>query len=160
MFSADGSDHYFAAFFAGECARELRRCLDAAGENPQDWTLTWCPRSPVKYLETGFDQGEEVCRRMAKLLGCRCASLLAWEKFASEQKELDARARRENARDTLILRTSKIREGMKVLLFDDIITTGSTICAAADILHRSGASAVFPVALARTYPEAGHRTGK
>ena len=39
---------------------------------------------------------------------------------------------------------------MKVILADDIITTGSTVRAAAGLLYGAGADAVFPAAISRT----------
>ncbi|MBR5367425.1 MAG: ComF family protein [Clostridia bacterium] len=142
----------YADFFAGECARQIGRLLTDAGERPADWIFTYAPRSPEKFAECGFDQGEEVARRAAKLLGCSFARTLARASSSSEQKTLGAAQRRENAQEGLIPRRRSIREGGKYLLFDDIITTGSTITAAAELLYAGGAAAVFPVALARTYP--------
>ena len=140
-----------AEFFAGECAREIRRLMEKAEEDPADWVLSWCPRSPEKFMETGFDQGEEVCRPLSKLLGCRCASLLSRTTGSAAQKELNAEERQQNAQDSLFPRTSKIHPGMKILLFDDIITTGASIKAAVSVLLRGGAARVFPFSIARTF---------
>ncbi|MBO7405838.1 MAG: ComF family protein [Clostridia bacterium] len=142
----------YADFFAGECARQIGRLLAEAGEQPEDWILTYAPRSPEKFAECGFDQSEEVARRAAKILGCSFARTLARASSSTEQKTLGASERRENARQGLIPRRRSIREGGKYLLFDDIITTGSTITAAAALLYEGGAATVFPVALARTWP--------
>ena len=143
----------FSAFFAEECARQTALLLGEAGERPEDWILTYAPRSPGKFAEVGFDQGEEVARRMAELLGCPFVRSLA-RTSSSEQKTLGADARRENAREGFVLRRRAVREGGKYLLFDDVITTGATVAAAAELLRKAGAAEVFPVAAARTYPTA------
>lgn len=142
----------YAEFFAGECARQLGLLLEEAGEQPRDWIFTYAPRSPEKFAEVGFDQGEEVGRRAAKLLGCPFVRTLARASSSEEQKSLGAAERRENAREGLLPRRRSISDGGRYLLFDDIITTGSTVKAAAEILYEAGAADVFPVALARTYP--------
>ena len=142
----------YADFFAGECARQIGRLLDEAGERREDWILTFAPRSPEKFAECGFDQGEEVGRRIAERLGIPFERTLARTSHSSEQKTLGAEERRENAQEGLIPRRRSIRAGGRYLLFDDIITTGSTVRTAAELLYECGAEAVFPVALARTYP--------
>lgn len=143
----------FADFFAGELARELGRIFAQCGEDPREWTAAWCPRSPEKFMETGFDQGEELAVRLAKRLGCGARKLFVRSSRSEEQKNLGAGERRENAEAGLNLRKNAVKPGMKILLADDIITTGSTIRAAASLLVGAGAEAVFPVALARTMPE-------
>ena len=143
----------FADFFAGELAREIGRLFETCGEDPRDWTVGWCPRSPEKFMETGFDQGEELAVRLAKRLGCGSKKLFVRSSRSEEQKELGAADRKKNAEDSLSLKKNAVTPGEKILLTDDIITTGSTIRAAASLLLEAGASAVFPVALARTMPE-------
>ena len=143
----------FADFFASELAREIGRLFEKCGEDPRAWTVAWCPRSPEKFMKTGFDQGEEIALRLAKRLGCGARKLFVRSSRSEEQKELGADERRRNAEENLSLRRNAVTPGMKVLLADDIITTGSTIKTAASLLTGAGADAVFPVAIARTMPE-------
>jgi predicted amidophosphoribosyltransferase len=145
----DGS---FADFFAGELAREIGRLLDRRGEDPRKWTVTWCPRSPEKFMKTGFDQGEEISRRLAKRLGSRSEALLMRADLSEEQKSLGAEQRRQNARTSLGVRLKKLKPGMKILLVDDILTTGSTVRTSAELLYAAGAERVFPVLVAKTLP--------
>ena len=142
----------FADFFAGECARELNRRFEASGERIGDWTLTYAPRSTAKFLEYGVDQGEEVCRRTAKLLGCPFEKLFVRTRTAAEQKGLGEADRKVNAEESLIVRQNRVTPGGKYLLFDDIITSGATMSTAAQLLYENGAGAVFPFAIARTLP--------
>ena len=148
----------FAGFFASELARELERTLGRCGEEPAGWTVSWCPRSPEKFMETGFDQGEELAARVAKKLGIPSRSLFTRLSRSAEQKELGAEDRRRNAEEGLVLRQSAVKTGMKVLLLDDIVTTGSTLRAAASLLYGAGAETVFPAVLARTRRSGGKKT--
>ena len=148
----------YAGFFASELARELERTLGRCGEDPAGWTVSWCPRSPEKFMETGFDQGEELACRVAKKLGCPARSLFTRLSWSAEQKELGAEDRRRNAEEGLVLRRSAVKPGMKVMLLDDIVTTGSTLRAAASLLYGAGAEIVFPTVLARTRRSGGKKT--
>lgn len=140
----------FADFFAGELAREIGRLFASSGEDPEGWVVSWCPRSPEKFMKTGFDQGEELARRLADRLGCGARSLFVRAAGSAEQKSLGPVERRKNAAEGLILRGSAVVPGMKVILTDDIVTTGATVRAAADLLYGAGAEAVFPAVIART----------
>lgn len=63
------------------------------------------------------------------------------------QVGLDARARRENVRDAFVAKEQVA--GARVLLIDDVCTTGATMNACAIALKRRGAMAVWGLALAR-----------
>ncbi len=63
------------------------------------------------------------------------------------QVGLDARARRENVHDAFEVR--KRIAGARVLLIDDVCTTGATMNACAIALKREGAASVWGLALAR-----------
>ena len=141
-----------AGFFAGECARAARSALLARGEDPAGWAVTFAPRSAEKFLRYGFDQGDEAARRIAKLLGASFVPTVTRTRTASEQKTLGREARAVNAEEGLLVKSRAVRPGMKLLLFDDIITTGATVRTCARLLAEAGAAEVLPVAVARTLP--------
>ena len=49
--------------------------------------------------------------------------------------------------DVLEIHTDAVSEGSHVLLIDDVLATGGTICAAIDLIHRSGGKVVHVLAL-------------
>lgn len=49
--------------------------------------------------------------------------------------------------DVLEIHTDAVEEGSQVLLIDDVLATGGTICAAIDLIHRSGGKVVHVLAL-------------
>ena len=135
-------------FFARETAAEIMRLMHLSEERPEDWILTWPPRTPRAGLEYGFDQSEAVVRRISYYTG------IPWKKMlvrtgGLEQKGLGADEREENV-STLTLLRRKEAEGKRFILFDDVITTGATVREAADLLYDAGAEAVFPVCIAKT----------
>ncbi|MGN1346492.1 MAG: ComF family protein [Eubacteriales bacterium] len=139
----------FAQFFADELADEIERLFAAVGQPPEEWILTYPPRSTENFMKSGLDQSEEVTRRLAKRLGSPWKQTFV-KISGSEQKTLCAEDRMVNASRTLVPRKSAIEPGGKYLLFDDIITSGATMMAAARHLYFCGAAAVFPISIARS----------
>ncbi len=146
----------FADFFAGELSRCLKALFEREEEAPENWILTYTPRSAEKYEEYGVDQSEEIGRRTAKRLGCGFQQLFDRNEGV-EQKKLNAAERLENAEHSLEIRKDRITSGGKYLLLDDIITSGATMETAAKLLYFHGAGAVYPVAVARTMPKVRQR---
>ncbi len=142
---------YFACFFADELADEIFQLFENSGESLDEWTLTYTPRSVENYRRTGLDQGEEVTQYLAKRLGIPCKK--TFDKIqGEEQKTLNLEERMINASVTLIPKRNSIKKGEKYLLFDDIITSGATVMAAARHLYFCGAAEVFPISIARNLP--------
>lgn len=147
----------FAEFFACELSRCLENLFRRDGLTPDEWILTYIPRSAEKYAECGVDQSREIGRRLAKKLGIRFERLFDRDE-GREQKHLNAAERLENAEDSLVLREKKVIQGGKYLLLDDIITSGATMEAAAKLLYFHGAGSVYPIAVARTMPKKHRHT--
>lgn len=135
-------------FFAREAAAEIMRLMQLSEERPEEWIITWPPRTPRAVLEYGYDQSEAVARRISYYTG------IPWKKMlvrtgGREQKGLGAEEREANA-STLALLRRKEAEVKRFILFDDVITTGATVREAAEQLYGAGAEAVFPVCIAKT----------
>ncbi len=65
------------------------------------------------------------------------------------QVGLDAAERRRNVREAFLVRKAEAVEGKKILLIDDVMTTGSTVHECARVLKRAGAERVHVVTVAR-----------
>jgi predicted amidophosphoribosyltransferase len=67
-----------------------------------------------------------------------------------DQKSLPLASRKHNLKDSF--RVKRDLKGDRILLVDDVVTTGTTITEISDCLIQSGASDVVVFAVARTPP--------
>lgn len=113
--------------------------------------ITYSPRSNRKLVSQGTDQSYETAKRLSKRLGVPLVSCFL-HKGNVQQKSLGNAGRNANAESSTEFRfgaKEKIN-GKNVLLYDDIITTGATLSAAARLLKENGAVGVVCVTAARS----------
>ena len=101
------------------------------------------PIHPNRMKERGYNQAEIPARVLAERLGISLdTGLLRRTKKTQAQKELDKRERMRNLSGAFCC-TAALKNRERILLIDDIYTTGSTMHACALSLRRAGAEAVF-----------------
>ncbi len=107
---------------------------------PLHWWRRWC---------RGFNQAELLGRRLGALRGQRVGRLLRRVRWTAPQTHLSRQERRENVRGAFALRRGVAVADKKILLIDDVVTTGATASEAAGVLRKAGARvAVAVVAVA------------
>jgi len=114
-----------------------------------DWVLPM-PLSDARLRERGFNQAHELARRLAP--GKTEPTLLRRLLEAPPQVGQDRAARQAAVQHAFALdpmRAAQLR-GRKLLLVDDVMTTGASLFSAAAVLRRAGARQVSAVVLART----------
>ena len=95
----------------------------------------------------GFNQAELMARGVAKKINAPVSDKLEVVRRTRDQVELSAAGRRENVRGAFRARGPI---GGRVLLVDDVFTTGATLSACAEALARAGAREVHALSLCRT----------
>lgn len=105
--------------------------------------VTFVPRSPKIVAEKGIDQAEELARLFSQKVGIKCMPTIIHRRFTHEQKTLGGAARTANAERAYAFSADpkQIKDKL-VILIDDVVTTGSTASACAEILKRAGAKKV------------------
>ena len=119
-----------------------------------DWSadvVTWAPANPANVRERGFDHGKLLARVVGRTLKVRVANLLERGPGAS----LTGQTAGERVGGPPLRPRSAIGRawpllGRRVLLVDDVITTGATLTTAAGQLRRLGVVSVVAVAAAHT----------
>ncbi|MEI7731017.1 MAG: ComF family protein [Verrucomicrobiota bacterium] len=137
---------WFEPFFAG-----LLQAGIPAGFDPGAWDcLAPVPLHRVKLAEREFNQAERLGRELCRLTGIRMNTrLLRRLHHTRTQTQLTREERTANVRNAFGLKRGVRLTGERVLLFDDVMTTGATTNECARILLQGGASTVGVWTLAR-----------
>jgi ComF family protein len=107
------------------------------------------PLSDARLRERGFNQAEEIARPLAPALGAALRlRLLLRTRETPPQHTLALRERSRNLRRAFS--AAPAARGLRVLLVDDVMTTGATLVEAAGALRRAGAAWVGNAVVART----------
>ena len=107
------------------------------------------PLHPGRLRSRGFNQSLLLARRVSGLIGVRLDYLsLKRTRPTRPQVNLNSRERRENVKGAFEVKKPDAFKGKKVLLVDDVLTTGSTVRECARVAKGSGAE-VFVLTLAR-----------
>ena len=111
--------------------------------------LTWVPVSRLRRLRRGYDQVELLAKAVGAELGMTPVPMLKKIRNNRPQSRLDsASARRANVLGAYKLRDGAQAKGKRVLLLDDILTTGATAGECARMLLSAGAKEVHCAAVA------------
>ncbi len=97
---------------------------------PLHWWRRWC---------RGYDQAELLARKVGDLSGQGTYRLLRRVRWTAPQTHLSRRDRRDNVRGAFALRPGVHVRDRKILLVDDVLTTGATANEAAGVLRKAGA---------------------
>lgn len=124
-------------------------------EAPRGFDLiTWVPISSLRRLRRGYDQVELLAGEVGRELGQSPVPLLKKTRHNRSQSRLSgAAARRANVRGVYRYVGTGSLEGKKILLLDDILTTGATAGEAARILRMAGAEEVHCAVIAAARKE-------
>ena len=113
--------------------------------------VTWVPTTVGRRAQRGFDQAELLARSTARGLGVRSRRLLL-RAPGPGQTSLPGQERRSGP----VLRARRVPVGARILLVDDVVTTGTSLTTASDALLAAGARSVRSVVVAAT-PAPGWR---
>lgn len=110
------------------------------------------PLAPGRLRERGFNQAHELARRLSPTKAD--ATLLLRTRETPAQSGLPRAERLRNLQGAFAvepLRAEEIR-GRRLVLVDDVMTSGASLFAAAEVLRQAGAAHITAVVLARTDP--------
>lgn len=135
--------------FCGELmAKSLLALAKARGIKLSEYAVTYAPRRSNNVLNYGFDQSKKLAGVIAKKLKLELITTVV-NNSENEQKGLSKAERAKNAFQSYCYIDGSLKENKKLILVDDIITTGATMYACAYQLFKNGAAEVIPVAFAK-----------
>ncbi len=107
------------------------------------------PLHPARYRERGFNQSEVLAEGVSRAMNLPLAKeILKRKKSTKDQTYLNVKQRAENVRDAFVVTQPEKINDKKVILVDDVITTGATLNECAKMLQKVGAKKIFAVTLA------------
>ncbi len=140
---------YKKNFFALELLTELLRDFILTKKLTFDY-ITYVPASRKTLKKRGFNQSRLLAHSTAKELGCEAIELLQKFRETKEQKKLNTEERWNNLKEAFKTLNKRDIEGKRLLLIDDVVTTGATVWHCRDELLKSGALEVLVLTLAKS----------
>jgi len=120
----------------------------------KDFTIIPVPLEKRKLKGRGFNQAEEISKELSSFLAIPLIpNCLIKTKETIPQVELTTETRKENIKETFSYQHPELVKEKKILLVDDVYTTGSTMEEAARVLREAGAKEIIGIVIARARPE-------
>jgi ComF family protein len=122
-------------------ALPLDERFDAVAPVPLHWRKRW---------QRGFNQSDLLAREIARRRGIPAVNALRRVRYTESQAGLSNTGRRKNVAAAFeCRRAGQALAGKRVLLIDDVMTTGSTAAACARVLKQAGVARVVLLTVAR-----------
>jgi len=118
-----------------------------------NFILVPVPLERKKLKWRGFNQAEEIGKELANFFGIPLiTNCLIKIKETLPQVELSDEERRENIKGAFLVKDKELIKNKKILLVDDVYTTGATMEECARVLKKAGAKEVIGIVIARAVP--------
>jgi ComF family protein len=134
-----------------KAGRKIGERIEGADDLPKADVLLPVPLHRLKKRERGYNQSELICQGIEEVTGISVRTdLLRRRKYTVSQTQLSFEERKENVGDAFEMNEKRRHDisGKFFILVDDVITTGSTINACAEVLQEGGAKRVHAAAIA------------
>jgi len=134
-----------------------KRLASVVRRQPQDFAADAVVPVPLdrgRLRERGYNQAELIAKPLARLLGIPFRSfLLVRTRPRPNQLRLTRRERWETVRGAYAMHQTAQVDKLRVLLVDDVFTTGATLDACSRTLKEAGAARVVALTVARAVPQ-------
>lgn len=111
--------------------------------------VTPVPLHWFKRLRRGYNQSSLLARVVADNTGITVRNVLKRKRYTKSQTQLTDTIRRENVFGAFTIEENEVKN-KRILLVDDVLTTGATMNECARILKQAGAAAVYSCVAAIT----------
>lgn len=140
-------DHnYHVGKYLGEKSAELMK-ERISGWNPN--IILPVPLHSLRKAERGFNQSAEIAKGISKTIKVPYRSkFIKRKKYTQTQTHFNLAERKENVQNAFTAKNCDRFKGKKVIIVDDVITTGATVTECGYKLLAAGAEKVFAVSVA------------
>ena len=138
------------SFLTDELCDALRASIDFSGG---EYVITNVPRRRKAIINYGYDHAKDLAVSVSKQLNIEYVEPLC-SKAKKSQKSVYGHARVENAKFDYKCKKNFSLKGKKVILVDDIVTTGASMSNCATLLKGLGARVIIGACLGTAYKEA------
>lgn len=147
----EGTKNY-VRFFAMQAAKSQRSFLQQIAPE----CIVPVPLHPAKLRQRGFNQAQLLAEALGEELNLPVRFLIKKTKKTKDQKFLNREQRSKNVKDAFLVDMDEMHGQIpqRVLLVDDVYTTGSTLTACAKVLKAYGVESVAFISIC-----AGEQTG-
>jgi ComF family protein len=106
------------------------------------------PLHPLRQKRRGYNQSEKFALGLSKILEIKVINSLERIKFTETQTKKSRLERLQNVDEVFAIKSGGNVLDKRILLADDVITTGATLCACANVLLANGAKNVDLITIA------------
>lgn len=111
--------------------------------------ISFAPLHPKRFAQRGYNQSEILAQEISKQVKIPCQNLLIKNKKTKRQVGLKGFKRRKNLQGVFKVNMGIDIKGKKIVIIDDISTTGTTLNECARVLKKAGAREVWGLVVAR-----------
>lgn len=107
------------------------------------------PLHKRRYVERGFNQAEKIACLVSQRIGKPLHNVLVRTRHTKKQAQLNRAERLNNLHNAFDMKTGEDIKNKRILLVDDVLTTGSTMEECARVLKQYGVTEVVGFTIAR-----------
>ena len=136
------------SYLAPVLARRMAASWQRHGAGAPD-VVAPVPLHWFRELRRRYNQAGLLANHIGRTLGVPACDLLRRRRWTSAQTTLDFSSRQANVATVFAARQNARTAGLRVLLVDDVLTTGATLGSASRVLAGTGAASVWVLTAAR-----------
>ncbi|GAB4143989.1 MAG: ComF family protein [Patescibacteria group bacterium] len=129
---------YLSSVFGKSMAKHLKS-FESYSKNETPNVITFCPADPIRYKVRGYNPAELITRQLGHELNLTTLDIFVKIKSSQSQTQLSREERMTDKSELFKIKLDYqnhriLNSCSKIIIFDDVITTGSTLNALASVL--------------------------
>lgn len=141
---------YYSDFTAGDILAEFLEEYIMNNFVYNDYIITYIPLSRKSKRKRGFNQCQYIAEKIGYDLNISCREVLIKKRENKEQKRLKYSERYENVKNIFELKNNINIKELKLIVIDDVTTSGATMEEACRILKKYGVKEIKLLTLAKS----------